>query len=47
MNHLEKVKNFIRSGKVVQLTQWAKENKVINIDRLIDLAAKEIAKEKK
>ena len=47
MNPLEKVKYFIRSGKVTQLTQWAKENKVTNIDRLIDLAAKEIAKEKR
>ena len=47
MNHLATVKNYLRHGKVAQLTQWAKQNQVKNISQLIDQAAKEIAKERK
>lgn len=46
MSHIERVKQYLRAGKAAQLAQWAKENKIPNIEALIDQAAREL-KEKR
>ena len=42
---MEKVKSLLRQGKVAALAQWAKENKVRNIEALIDQAYRELQRE--
>jgi hypothetical protein len=45
MNPKDTIKEYLSQGQVMKIRQWAKDNEIYDIDRLIDAAAHELLKE--